>query len=129
MAALLAVVLLVVPMVDCSTARAHAQTHASVHVGAGHSAHSANDHAHAVVVDVLDGHCVAHFDHCVAKSVLRAPENLAPQHLLLFALMSAILVVGGVRRTVSGSVRGPPIAWVPVAGGRAIVTQFCIARR
>ncbi|WP_043735427.1 MULTISPECIES: hypothetical protein [Nocardia] len=129
MAALLAAVLLVVPMVDCSTARAHAHTHASVPAGVEHFAHSISDHANAVVVDVRDGHCVAHVDHCVAKSVLRAPENFAPQHVLLFALASALVVAVGIRGTAAGGVRGPPIAWGPIAGGRATLTQFCIARR
>ncbi|WP_041561503.1 hypothetical protein [Nocardia farcinica] len=128
MAALLAAVLLIVPMVDCSTAAAHAHA-ASVPAGVEEFAHSMSDHAHAVVVDVRDGHCVAHVDHCVAKSVLRAPENFAPQHVLLFALVSALVVAVGVRGTTAGGVRGPPIAWGPVAGGRAILTQFCIARR
>ncbi|WP_280188373.1 MULTISPECIES: hypothetical protein [Nocardia] len=129
--ALLAAVLLVVPMIDCSAARGEVHIHASTpEVPAHHLASSSvGDHIHAVIIDSMDGHCFAHLDHCIAKSVVRgAAENLPPQQLL-FALASALLVVVAARGIAPGGVRGPPISRVPVVGGRATLTQFCIARR
>ncbi|WP_280478808.1 hypothetical protein [Nocardia asiatica] len=133
MVALLAAVLVVVPLINCSVARGEVHIHASAHAGA--VAHhltpsSGGDHVHAVLGDGLDGHCVAHFDHCVTKSVVRgAAENLPPQPLLLFALTSALLAAVAAWGIAPGGVRAPPISRVPVAGGRATLTQFCIARR
>ncbi|WP_245663814.1 hypothetical protein [Nocardia arthritidis] len=124
--------LVVVPLIDCSVARGDVHVHASAHVGAGHGSTSSSgaDHVHAVIIDALDGHCSAHFDHCIAKSVVRgAAENLPPQKLLLFVLVSALLAAVAAGGVAPGGVRGPPISWVPVAGGRATLTQFCIARR
>ncbi|WP_157838486.1 hypothetical protein [Nocardia farcinica] len=132
MVALLAAVLVVVPLIDCSVARGDVHVHASAHAGAGHHLASSpgGDHVHAVIIDALDGHCLAHLDHCIAKSVVRgAAENLPPQKLLLFALASALLAAVAARGVAPGGVRGPPISRVPVAGGRATLTQFCIARR
>ncbi|UGT70909.1 hypothetical protein LTT66_12470 [Nocardia gipuzkoensis] len=129
--ALLAAVLLVVPMIDCSAARGEVHIHASAPEGPGHhlTSSSVGGHVHAVIVDSVDGHCWAHLDHCIAKSVVRgAAENLPPQQLL-FALVSALLVVVAARGIAPGGVRGPPISRVPVVGGRATLTQFCIARR
>ncbi len=128
--ALLAAVLLVVSMVDCSMTQGHVHMHhTSVVSGVEHVTHSlADDHGHAVTHDALDGHCVAHFDHCLAKAVPRgAAENFASQ-LLIFALTSAFLAAVGLRGITPGGVRGPPVSRLPVADGRATLTQFCIAR-
>ncbi|MBF6338718.1 hypothetical protein IU450_22880 [Nocardia abscessus] len=130
MVALLAAVLLVVSMVDCSMTQGHVHIHhASAVSGVEHVVLSlADDHGHAVTDDVLDGHCVAHFDHCLAKAAPRgAAENLVPQ-LLIFALTLAFLAVVGLRGITAGGVRGPPLSRVPVADGRATLTRFCIAR-
>ncbi|WP_312884901.1 hypothetical protein [Nocardia barduliensis] len=126
--ALLAAVVLVVSMADCSITRGHAHTHMSMASAVEHVALShADAHAHALTAGALDAHCATHFDHCLAKSVLRAaPENRAPQ-LLIFALTSAFLAPENHDGS-AGGVRGPPISWLPVADGRATLIQFCIAR-
>ncbi|MGY2123853.1 putative copper homeostasis (lipo)protein LpqS [Nocardia gipuzkoensis] len=127
---LLAAVLLVVSMVDCSMAQGHVHIHHTSAVsGVEHVTLSLMDeHGPAVTHDVIDGHCVAHFDHCLAKAVPRgAAENLASQ-LLIFALTLAFLAVVGLRGITPSGVRGPPVSRLPVADGRAMLTQFCIAR-
>ncbi len=128
MVALLAAVALVVSMVDCSATRGHRHTHTSMGSAVEHVTLSL-DHGHAVPAGaMMDAHCPTHFDHCLAKSVLRAaPENRAPQ-LLIFALISALIGVGSLRGSAASGVRAPPISRLPVAAGRATLTQFCIAR-
>lgn len=125
---LLAAVLLVVSMVDCSMAQGHVHIH-STSAGVEHVTLSlADGHGHAVTHDVIDGHCVAHFDHCLAKAVPRgAAENLASQ-LLIFTLTLTFLAAVGLRGITPSGVRGPPVSRLPVADGRVMLTQFCIAR-
>ncbi|MGK8503421.1 hypothetical protein [Nocardia asiatica] len=127
MVALLAALALVVSMVDCSTTRGHSHIHTSMGSAVEHVTLSL-DHGHAMTAGAMDAHCPTHFDHCLAKSVLRtAPENRAPQ-LLIFALISALIGVGSLRGSAASGVRAPPISRLPVAAGRATLTCFCIAR-
>ncbi|BCK57964.1 hypothetical protein [Nocardia wallacei] len=124
--ALLAALLLTLPMAHCAEAGGVAAP--------GHHTHAAIsaavvDHAHTVAGSPLDIHCVLHFDHCLASPVLRATAETVPaQHMLLLAPAPAVLLVAGADDIFSAGPRDPPCR-LPARGGRATLTQFCIARR
>lgn len=123
--ALLAAMLLALPMAHCAEVRGAATGHHP------HVAMSAEviDHDHAVAAGPLDGHCLLHFDHCIAEPVLRATAETVPaQHMVLLAPAPAVLLVAGADDIFSAGPRDPPCR-MPALGGRATLTRLCIARR
>ncbi|WP_174188055.1 hypothetical protein [Nocardia barduliensis] len=127
--ALLIAVLLVVPMLDCALHGNDAHRHTSFVSHPGHLAPSAVEHiAHDFVFPPADD-CAPHLTHCIVESVLpSAVVHVPPLNILAFAFAVAFVAAAIGLSAVSG-VRGPPRVYVPVAGGRATLTKFCIARR
>ncbi|MFC3436484.1 hypothetical protein [Nocardia seriolae] len=118
-------VLLLVPMADCGLFGGERH---------GHSAPAAA----ATVIDpvpgsarvVADGHanlCAPHAVHCVLSAA--PPAGGLPALPLLFLIAALILVLTPLSRAASAGVRGPPPDFVPVVGGRELLTRICIARR
>ncbi|MFX0573703.1 hypothetical protein [Nocardia nepalensis] len=134
--ALLAAILLVMPMFDC--ALTGADTHSHVHTdGIGFAtAHSdipltAAAHAAGSVAAVHPPWCACspHAGHCVLKSVLPSSSWKTPTLLLLTMAMMAALGAVAIAPPHGVGVRGPPPVRVPAGRGRLILTHFCIARR
>jgi hypothetical protein len=117
----LAALALLSPMLHCDlvpAAAAHARAHESVTVP-GH---------HDRTGDPAGSHCVAHAIHCVSQVVLpaRVPEPFVLVLLVTLTLTTA--VARSLGPTAGRWIRGPP-AGALAAGGREILTRFCIARR
>ncbi|WP_231390413.1 hypothetical protein [Nocardia sp. CNY236] len=124
--ALLAAVLLAVLMVDCSMAHDDTHNHMPRYPAVEHLAVSVADGPlPAAIRSASDDHCPSHFDHCLAKTVLRGVTGNPGPQLLIFAL--ALAVLPSALRAFAG-VRGPPISRPPASDGRTTLTRFCIAR-
>ncbi|MEV0107647.1 hypothetical protein AB0H42_15035 [Nocardia sp. NPDC050799] len=117
----LAALALLSPLLHCDlvpAAAAHARAHEAV-AAAGHHVHTG---------DPADSHCTAHAVHCVSQVVLPAripdPSVLVPVVTLTLTTAVAVAVAPSNARWI----RGPPTGAL-AAGGREILTHFCIARR
>lgn len=118
----LAALALLSPLLHCDlvpAATAHARAHAAVTTAAGH---------HDRTGDPAGSHCTAHAVHCVSQVVLPArvpdPFTVVVPVALTLATAAALSLA-----PVAGCwIRGPPAAAL-AAGGREILTRFCIARR
>lgn len=117
----LAALALLSPLLHCDlvpAAAAHARAHEAV-ATAGH---------HDRTGDPAGSHCTAHAVHCVSQVVLpaRVPD---PFVLVLLATLTLTTAVARSLAPTAGRwIRGPP-AGALAAGGREILTRFCIARR
>ncbi|MEU1526113.1 hypothetical protein ABZ413_28355 [Nocardia rhamnosiphila] len=118
---ILAALALLSPLLHCDlvpAATAHARAHEAV-IAAGH---------HDRTGAPAGSHCTAHAIHCVSQVVLPAR---VPDPFLLVLLVTLTLTAAIVRSltpTAGRWIRGPP-AGALAAGGREILTRFCIARR
>ncbi|MGW6331145.1 putative copper homeostasis (lipo)protein LpqS [Nocardia rhamnosiphila] len=118
----LAALALLSPLLHCDlvpAATAHARAHEAAVTAAGH---------HDRTGDPAGSHCTAHAIHCVSQVVLPAR---VPDPFLLVLLVTLTLTTAVVRSlapTAGRWIRGPP-AGALAAGGREILTRFCIARR
>ncbi|MEV3961611.1 hypothetical protein AB0M34_12035 [Nocardia sp. NPDC050193] len=118
---ILAALALLSPLLHCDlvpAATAHARAHEAV-TAAGH---------HDRTGDPAGSHCTAHAVHCVSQVVLpaRVPDPFAL--VLLVTLTLTTPVARSLAPTAGRWIRGPP-AGALAAGGREILTRFCIARR
>lgn len=117
----LAALALLSPLLHCDLlvpGAAHARAHAAV-AAAGHHVHTG---------DPAGSHCTAHAVHCVSQVVLpaRVPD---PFGLVLLVTLTLTMAVAFSLAPITGRwIRGPP-AGALAAGGREILTHFCIARR
>ncbi|WP_416564996.1 hypothetical protein [Nocardia testacea] len=117
----LAALALLSPLLHCDlvpAAAAHAQAHEAV-TPAGH---------HDRAGDPDESHCTAHAVHCASQVVLpaRVPDPFDLVLLAVLALTTAVAL--SLVSTAGRWIRGPP-AGALAAGGREILTRFCIARR
>ncbi|WP_157120657.1 hypothetical protein [Nocardia fusca] len=117
----LAALALLSPLLHCDlvpAAAAHARAHEAV-TAAGH---------HDRTGDPAGSHCTAHAIHCVSQVVLpaRVPDPFVLVLLVTLTLTTA--VARSLAPTAGRWIRGPP-AGALAAGGREILTRFCIARR
>ncbi|GAB2723953.1 putative copper homeostasis (lipo)protein LpqS [Nocardia thraciensis] len=126
---LVAAVALVVPLLNCADALAATHTH---------TASPARQLTAPVEDTPVLGHCArhpvdmgcpTHFGHCVPDSMLPGDHGIAAPPRLITALVAAVPVPADVSLPSMARPRGPPTARLPVAGGRDILTHFCIARR
>lgn len=117
----LAALALLSPLLHCDlvpATTAHARAHETV-TAAGH---------HHRTGDPAGSHCTAHAIHCVSQVVLPAR---VPDPLVLVLLVTLTLTTAVARSLAPAAgrwIRGPP-AGALAAGGREILTRFCIARR
>ncbi|MGK8523884.1 hypothetical protein ACRS6B_21110 [Nocardia asteroides] len=132
---LLAAALLMAPLAHCAL------------LGSGDHAHPAAAHSHAAatpfttaLVSALDDHShviaglaghhgVPHAVHCAVTPALPVGGGSSVPPLLLLLVLTAIVVVAAAYHLSSGTVRGPPVAAVPIVSGRVLLTRICIARR
>ncbi|MFI2232927.1 putative copper homeostasis (lipo)protein LpqS [Nocardia testacea] len=117
----LAALALLSPLLHCDlvpAAAAHARAHEAV-TAAGH---------HERTGDPAGSHCTAHAVHCVSQVVLpaRVPDPFALVLLVTLTLVATVAL--SFAPTAGRWIRGPP-AGALAAGGREILTRFCIARR
>ncbi|RDI42474.1 hypothetical protein [Nocardia mexicana] len=126
---LVAAIAIVVPLLNC------AESLASPH---NHPPTPAPQLAAPVEGTPILGHCVrhpvdmgcpTHFGHCVPDSMLPGDHGIVAPPRLITALVAAVPVPADVSLPSMERPRGPPTARLPVAGGRDILTHFCIARR
>ncbi|MFR9749442.1 hypothetical protein ACL02S_00245 [Nocardia sp. 004] len=127
--AVLAVAALLGPLLHCGLLTSSSiHTHADTH---GHAdmtvVEALSSHAHAS--DSADMWCAPHTTQCVPQMVLSArigdPLTLTwSAALAATAVLAMSLLSAGGRWT-----RGPPVLVTVAAGGREILTRFCIARR
>ncbi|UGT70956.1 hypothetical protein LTT66_12795 [Nocardia gipuzkoensis] len=128
-ATLLLAVLLIAPVIDCALLGEHAHPHPTSTSAPAHAVHSASVTLDHEVIDVFHDDCGSHLVHCIVKETLPAAAA-GMLRIQLSTLMLAVLVaVPTALCSANGGVRGPPVARLPAAGGREILTQFCIARR
>ncbi len=122
-------VLLVAPMIDCALLGDAGHLHPTHTSAAGHVTHSVSADLEHGVIDLFDDDCGPHMVHCIVKSVL--PGTAAGPLLvqLLTLILAVVVVVATALWSTGGGVRGPPVACLPVADGRDILTRFCISRR
>ncbi|WP_249644256.1 hypothetical protein [Nocardia sputi] len=128
-AALLMAVLLVAPMIDCALLGDAGHLHPTHTSAAGHVTHSVSADLEHEVIDIFHDDCGPHIVHCIAKSVLPGPAAGLLVMQLLTLILSAVVVVATALWSTGGGMRGPPVACLPVADGRDILTRFCISRR
>ncbi|WP_157106109.1 hypothetical protein [Nocardia sienata] len=117
----LAALTLLSPLLHCDlvpAAAAHSRAHEAV-AAAGHHVHTG---------DPAGSHCTAHAVHCVSQVVLpaRVPDPLVLVLLVTLTLTTAVAL--SLAPIPGRWIRGPP-AGALAAGGREILTHFCIARR
>ncbi|WP_063041273.1 hypothetical protein [Nocardia grenadensis] len=115
----LAALALLSPLLHCDlvpVAAAHARAHEAV-----------ADH-HDRTGDPAGSHCTTQALHCVSQVVLpaRVPDPFVLVFLATLTLTTA--VARSLAPTAGRWIRGPP-AGALAAGGREILTRFCIARR
>ncbi|WP_280268969.1 hypothetical protein [Nocardia wallacei] len=126
---LLAAVALVVPLLHCAEALAAPHTHGPSPVRPQAAPVESGPILGHCVRHPVDTGCPTHFGHCVPDSMLPGDHGVAAPQRLVTTLFATVPVPAEVALPSLHRPRGPPTARLPVAGGRDILTHFCIARR
>ncbi|WP_043737065.1 MULTISPECIES: hypothetical protein [Nocardia] len=127
-AVLLAALLLIASLADCRQSAGDPPTQLVVSAASDLFNHVASEAQVHGVIDCADEEC-GHITHLVKSVLPGAGKNTQPLQLLLSLLIAAGVVLATVFSPPAAAVRGPPTAPLPAAGGRGILTLFCIARR
>ncbi len=126
---LLAALLLVASLADCRKSAGDPPAQLVVSPASDLFNHVASEAQVHGVIDGADEECGPHITHLIKSVQSGAGKNTQPLQLLLSLLIAAGVVSAAVFSPPAAAIRGPPTAPLPVAGGRGILTLFCIARR
>ncbi|MBF6237394.1 hypothetical protein IU474_09970 [Nocardia otitidiscaviarum] len=121
--AVLAVLLLIVPLIDCALVETTGHTHSPADTAAVSAADISG--ATFAPLDYLTARCLPDTEHCEKALppllAASAPQLPALPDGMAVALLAVVALYPG------GGVRGPPP--LPALGGRSLLTRFCISRR